>query len=295
MVNPCYSLSYSEGRTHDPPQPRRRRHPRSWPPWPSSRSWAGRPVNAYHEVYSDDGAGLPPGPALLGRATRGEVILRPRFQAALSRLNPNLPQEAYTAAFDELARDRSAMTLVDANRDIYDLLKEGLPVTFRDPDGESSCSERLRHRLGRARPTTTFSCVQQFWVTGDVYTRRADLVGFVNGLPLFFGELKAHHRSVEDAYRKNLSDYKDTIPHLFWYNAFILLSNGSDARIGTLTSDWEHFGQWKKINREGEEGVISLETAIRGTCPPARFLDLAEMRHSNTVVAHPPKKKKKKK
>jgi type I restriction enzyme R subunit len=234
-----------------------------------------RTVNAYHEVYADAPGGQR-GPVYLGRATRGEVILRPRLEDALTRLNPALPPEAYRAAIEELTRDRSAMTLAHANREVYELLKEGVGITFQDNEGREQF-ERLEVIDWQDPANNDYLLVQQFWVTGDVHTRRADLVGFVNGLPLFFGELKAHHRRVEDAYRRNLSDYKDTVPHLFWYNAFVLLSNGSDARIGTITAGWEHFSQWKKVNSEGEEApAISLETAIRGTCPPARFLDIIE-------------------
>jgi len=109
-----------------------------------------------------------------------------------------------------------------------------------------------------------------------MYTRRADLVGFVNGLPLVFVELKAAHKSIESAFRDNLRDYKTTIPQLFWYNALIILSNGSQSRIGSLTAEWEHFAEWKRINSEGEQGIVSLETMIRGTCDPARLLDLVE-------------------
>jgi len=231
-------------------------------------------VNAYDEVYGetpDTGTGGPN----LGRATRSEVILRPRLEAALARLNPTLPPEAIQQAIAELTRDRSAMTLVHANREIYALLKEGIPVTFRDTDGEERF-ERVRVVDWNDPANNDFLLAQQFWVTGEVYTRRADLVGFVNGLPLLFGELKAHHRRLKEAYRHNLSDYKDTVPHLLWCNAFIILSNGSDARLGTVTSEWEHFSRWKKIDSEGEEGVISLETLGRGTCAPARFLDIVE-------------------
>jgi len=231
-------------------------------------------ANAYHETYTEAPDVSGGGPSL-GRATRSQVILRPRLEAALAQLNPDLPPEAFQAAIEELARDRSAMTLIHANREIYDLLKDGVPVTYRDADGEERF-ERVQVVDWNDPDNNDFLMVQQFWVTGEVYTRRADLVGFVNGLPLLFGELKAHHRRVEDAYRRNLSDYKDTIPHILWYNAFILLSNGSDSRIGTVTSGWEHFSTWKKINNEGEEGVVSLETLVRGTCDPARFLDIAE-------------------
>ena len=231
-------------------------------------------VNGYHEVTSETPDAGTDGP-YLGRATRGQVVLRPRLEAALTRLNPALPPEALHQAVAELTRDRGAMTLVHASREIYALLKDGVPVTFRSLDGEERV-ERVAVIDWNDHADNDFLMVQQFWVTGDIYTRRADLVGFVNGLPLLFGELKAHHKRVEDAYRKNLSDYKDTIPHLFWYNGFIALSNGSDSRIGTITSEWEHFSAWKKINSEGEHGIISLETLVRGTCEPARFLDIVE-------------------
>src|SRR5205085_5151824 len=104
----------------------------------------------------------------------------------------------------------------------------------------------------------------------------ADLVGFVNGLPLVLVELKATQRRLEDAYQHNLRDYKDTIPRLFWYNAVIILSNGSQSRLGSLTSEWDHFSEWKRIAGEGEPAVVSLETLLRGTCDPARLLDLVE-------------------
>jgi type I restriction enzyme R subunit len=81
---------------------------------------------------------------------------------------------------------------------------------------------------------------------------------------------------LENAYRDNLADYKNTIPQLFWFNAFVILSNGSESRIGTITSDWEHFSEWKKIGSEGKEGVVSLDTIIRGTCEKSRFMDIFE-------------------
>ena len=109
-----------------------------------------------------------------------------------------------------------------------------------------------------------------------MYTRRPDLVGFVNGIPLVLVELKASHVPAKQGYDKNLTDYKDTIPQLFWYNALVIISNGSESKVGTVSASWEHFADWKKINSEGEVGVISLETMIRGTCQPTRLLDLVE-------------------
>lgn len=121
-----------------------------------------------------------------------------------------------------------------------------------------------------------FYLASQYWVAGDMYKRRADLIGFVNGLPMIFVELKASHKNLKNAFQDNLKDYKNTIPQLFWYNAFIILSNGIDSKIGTITSQWEHFNDWKKINNEGEKGIVSMETIIKGTCDKEIFLDLLE-------------------
>jgi type I restriction enzyme R subunit len=121
-----------------------------------------------------------------------------------------------------------------------------------------------------------FFLARQFWISGDYGRKRADLVGFVNGIPPLFMELKASHRALVNAYNLNLSDYRTTIPQVFWYNCFIVLSNGSQSKIGSISAGWEHFAEWKKINSEGEEGLVSLDTMIRGVCEPRRLLDLVE-------------------
>jgi type I restriction enzyme R subunit len=229
-------------------------------------------VNAYHERYAEGGPGQGP---YLGRATRQQVVLRPRLRAALERLNPDLPPIALEQAIEQLTRDRSVLSLARANQEVYQLLKKGVRVTYRDAQGEEQLAKVRVIDWDRPQ-NNDFLIAQQFWVTGEVYTKRADLVGFVNGLPLLFGELKAHYRRVKAAYGQNFGEYKATIPQLFWYTGFVILSNGSDARIGTITADWDYFSQWKKINDEGEEGVISLETLLRGTCQRERFLDLVE-------------------
>jgi type I restriction enzyme R subunit len=215
------------------------------------------------------------GKSPLGRENMGEVVLVSRLRPALQRLNPQLTGEAIDLAIEELTRDRSLLTLAAANRQIYDLLKDGMKVTFRGEDGEQT-HERVRLLDWNEPFNNDFFLASQFWVTGEMYTRRTDLIGFVNGLPLVLVELKASHKQLKTAYTHNLTDYKDTIPHLFWYNAFIILSNGGESKIGTVTAAWEHFADWKKINSEGEEGIVSLATMIRGTCEPARLLDIVE-------------------
>jgi len=211
----------------------------------------------------------------LGRESRSDVVLVPRLRAALVTLNPGLPREAIEGAIEELTRDRSTLAAAHANREVYRLLKDGVKVSFRNDEDEETL-ETVQVIDWRNPEANDFFLTSQLWILGEMYTRRADLVGFVNGLPLVFIELKAVHKSLEDAYRKNLRDYKATIPQLFWYNALIILSNGSTSRIGSMTASWEHFSDWKKINSEGETGIISLETIIRGTCDKSRLLDLVE-------------------
>lgn len=226
-------------------------------------------ANCYHEFDA--------GKSTLGRENKGEVILVSRIRQALERLNPELPGEAITLAIEELVRDRSLMTIVAANRDVYRLMKDGIKVTFKGGEsGDEQVVERVRVIDWNNPANNDFFLASQFWIAGEMYTRRADLVGFVNGLPLVFFELKAIHRNLKTAYDRNLKDYHDTIPHIFWYSAFIILSNGSKSRIGTVTAEWEHFSEWKKINSEGETGIVSLETMIRSTCTPEKILDIIE-------------------
>ena len=145
-------------------------------------------------------------------------------------------------------------------------------MSVRQSDG-TTLPERLAVIDWEHPENNDFLLVSQFWVHSDLYHKRADLVGFVNGIPLVFIELKASHRNLKHAYDDNLRDYRDTIPHLFIPNGFLVLSNGAETKVGTITSGWEFFSEWKKINSEGEEGSVSLETVIRGMCyegSPAR-------------------------
>jgi len=225
--------------------------------------------NAYNEFAEAGGS-----PLL--RETRGEVILVARLRQAIERLNPGLSREAVAGAIEELLRDRSVMNPVAANREVHKLLRDGVRVEFLDPKTGENTSEYVCIIDWDRTENNDFLLVNQFWATGEMHTRRADMVGFVNGLPLLFVELKAIHKKLKSAFDDNVRDYKDTIPHIFWYNAAIILSNGSESVIGSVSAAWEHFAEWKKINDEGEEGVISLETMIRGTCERSRFLDIVE-------------------
>jgi type I restriction enzyme R subunit len=212
----------------------------------------------------------------LGRETKGEVVLASRLGAVLERLNPALPPEAITSAMDELTRDRSAMLLEAANREVYLLLKEGIKVSVPDREHGGQKMERVRVVDWEHPENNDFLLVSQFSVTGQLYTCRPDLVGFVNGLPMVVIELKKPGVPARTAFDENLRHYKEQIPSLFWYNALLIASNGTESRVGSLTADWERFFEWKRIARENEPRRVSLEVMLRGTCDRSRFLDLVE-------------------
>ncbi|CAM5796576.1 type I restriction endonuclease subunit R [Rhizobacter fulvus] len=211
-----------------------------------------------------------------GRESASHVILARRLRAALVALNPGLPADAYAQAVEQLSQDRSKQIAVNANRDFYRLLKDGVKVKVPDEHGGHS-TETLRVMDWATPANNEFFLASQMWVAGDMYRRRCDLLAFVNGLPLVFIELKKPAVPLKSAFDDNLRDYRgQSVPQLFHPNAFILLSNGSDTKVGTLTSGWEHFFDWKRVADEDEAGKVSLERALRGLLEPARLLDYIE-------------------
>jgi len=225
-------------------------------------------VSAMEETF---GAG-----STLGRETKGEVVLVERLRAALCKFNPALPAEAISNAVDELTRDRSAMSLEAANREVYRLLKEGITVSVPEREHGGQKTERLRVVDWETPAHNDFLLVSQFSVTGALYTCRPDLVGFVNGLPWVVIELKKPGVPARAAFDENLTHYKQQIPALFWSNALLIASNGTDSRVGSLTADWGRWVEWKRVEREDEPRRVSLEVMLRGTCAPTRLLDLVE-------------------
>jgi type I restriction enzyme R subunit len=216
------------------------------------------------------------GVSKLGRDGKREVFLTGRLRSALLRLNPDLPMEAIDGAVEEISRDRSALSLVEANREIDKLLKGGVRIAFPDRERGGQRTEMVRVVDWLVPENNDFLLASQLWVAGELYLKRPDLVGFVNGLPLVLIELKKPGVNVREGFDKNLCDYKETIPQLFHFNALLLVSNGVQSKIGSLTAEWEHFGDWKKAVSEDEVSATSLETLLRGTCEKGRLLDLVE-------------------
>ena len=187
------------------------------------------------------------GPAsLLGRAHRGETVLVRELRRALKKLNPKAPAAAVEAAIQILVADDAGKNLVQINEDKHQLLLNGVEVEVRDQAGQ--LGKHVLRVIDFKTPTENdFLMVRELWVEG-LQPRRADLVGFVNGLPLLFVELKRYDKDVKLGFDKNLADYKRDIRHLFFFNAFVVLSNGHDALFGSITSPWEHFYRWRRLN-----------------------------------------------
>ena len=218
------------------------------------------------EVLGPDGT--------LGRNSYHEVLLLRHLRKALKTLNPWLTDKQMQEAVERMTEYMSSQTLMQINEQKYQYIKDGVPVTRVKPSGET---EEVKAKvIDFASPNKNeFLCVRELWVHGALYRRRADIVGFVNGLPLLFMELKNHDVEVRSAFDDNYRDYLDTIPQLFRFNALIMFSNGLEARVGTIDSKWEFFHEWKRLN-EMETGNIELPTMLKGICKKEYFLDLLE-------------------
>ena len=210
----------------------------------------------------------------LGRRDDREVVLTRYLYLKLMELNRGLPDEAYQEAVRQITATTAAQTLLATNREKYELVKDGVQVTFHNQKGERE-RQRLKVFDFTEPLNNHFLCVRELWVRGDLYRRRADIVGFVNGLPLLFMELKNVTKDIRAAYEKNLKDYKDTVPHLFHHNALVVLANGVEAKLGTVASRFEYFHEWKRL-AEDEPGVVDMETLLKGVCEKRNFMDLVE-------------------
>jgi len=234
----------------------------------------------WDSVFAYDTEGFGPA-SLLGRTSDREVVLRRDVEAALRRLNPGLPDDAYHDALAQVTADDITKTLLQVNEEKYRLLRDGVPVKYRDEAGKMA--ERRLKLIDFDDPCNSkknrFLVVREMWVQGGTYRRRPDVLGFVNGLPLVFIELKRYDQHIDKAFKQNYSDYKDTIPHLFHWNALILLSNGVDAKYGSLTSIVEHFSRWKRRKEEDlepEKTQPLLPLLLCGMLNKEAFLDLTE-------------------
>jgi type I restriction enzyme R subunit len=215
----------------------------------------------------------------LGRASEREVVLVRDLRDAIGRLNRDLPESAREQAIDKLTRVDFARSLLQHNREFYGFIRDGVPVEWRDERGDI---QRARARVidFRNASNNRFLVVRELKLQGTRvphYNRRADLVCFVNGLPLIFIELKAVYRNIRAGFDDNLMDYmsEHSIVHAFHHNALLIVSNGDKARYGSITSKWEHFTEWKR-NEEKEKGRVDAEVLLNGMLAKEKLLDLVE-------------------
>jgi type I restriction enzyme R subunit len=224
-------------------------------------------VYAYNqETFGPDG--------LLGRKSDREVVLTRYLKQALKKFNPHLPETAYDEAVRQVVDYSQSQSMLSSNFDKYKLFKDSVLVSFQGEHGEIK-KERLKIFDFNEATNNHFLAVRELWVQGDLYRRRIDIVGFVNGIPLLFVECKNIHKDLKNAYERNFADYKDTIPHFFHHNAIVMLGNGEKAKVGTITSGYEHFHEWKRLS-ESDAGVVDMETLLKGVCDKNKFIDIFE-------------------
>lgn len=209
-----------------------------------------------------------------GRESYKDILLYRYFKEALKKYNPWINENQIIEAKEILEKRLSTASLLQVNEEKYFLIRDGIPVTVKKPNGQSETKRAAV--IDFQNPNNNyFLAIKELKIHGDLYRRRTDIVGFVNGIPLLFVELKKNTVDVQNAYDDNYTDYQDTIPHLFYYNAFLMLSNGTEAKVGTLGSKFEFFHEWKRLAEE-DRGSVALETMLRGICKKENFLDLFE-------------------
>ncbi len=210
----------------------------------------------------------------LGRITEKEVVLKRYLKQAIQKLNPDHPETVYATAVKQIIEISYARPLIQQNKEKYKLFTGGVLVSYKDENGNTQ-KPRLKIFDFDKPKNNHFLIVRELWIHGQTYRRRADIIGFVNGIPLLFMELKTVHKNVRNAYDGNLKDYMDTIPQLFIFNAMIMLSNGDAAKVGTILCKYEHFMDWKRLKEE-DEGTLDFEVMLTGMCNKNKFMDLFE-------------------
>ena len=233
--------------------------------WESVYAWN-------RETFGPDGT--------LGRANAKEAVLTRDLRAALERLNPELPASVIQDAVRKLTVYDVSRSMVQHNRDFSRMIRAGVPVQYQDTQGRLRSARARVIDFDNAPGSNRFLAVRELKLTGirtPNYNRRADLVCFVNGLPLVFIELKAVYRNIREGFENNLSDYMDenVIAHAFHHNAFLIVSNGDRARYGSITSEWEHFAEWKRLD-EADKGSLEAQVLLNGMLAHDRLLDLIE-------------------
>jgi type I restriction enzyme R subunit len=242
---------------------------------------------------------------LVGRDNLKDVVLKDRLRLKLSELNKQLPAESIEHAVYELCRSRATLTPVMANKEVYELIKNGVPITFKNEIGreENDYIKVINFDQPNQNDFVVVSQLSIEYLQTEGITRRPDVLLYVNGLPLVMIELKNATEKVKSGFDINLRRYKRDIPQLFWYNCFVCISNGIQTRAGAFNAPWEHFFSWVKLidtavtheqlNRleveaesESTGNHLSLKLFGKGLCAKENILDYFEnfvLYHNNKV------------
>lgn len=185
-----------------------------------------------------------------GRSSKRECVLPSVLEESLKKINPTIDEQYIKTIVKDLRRDFTGTDIVATNYKLYNQLRNGIKITVRNNGKEDFDFVKL---IDFDKPTNNkFTAVSQMWIQGKAYYRRPDILVFVNGLPLVFIELKNSIVKTQEAYNKNLQDYKKDIPNLFAFNQICVLSNGLETRLGAFNTTYNHFFEWLKVESEKE-------------------------------------------
>lgn len=221
-----------------------------------------------------------------GRISKKQCVLPIVLEKALQRINPNVELSYIQRITKELSRDFTGTDMVQTNYKLYQQIRNGIKIDIKKngkPDFE------FVKLVDFDNPdNNTFTAVSQMWIQGKVYYRRPDVLVFINGLPMVFIELKNSIVKVEEAYTKNLTDYRTDIPNLFAFNQICVLSNGLKTKLGAFNATYEYFFEWLKVSSEKEElhrdqllqantvGESSVRLFVDGLLNKERLIDYIE-------------------
>ena len=197
------------------------------------------------------------------RTSKKQCVLPEQIKTALYKLNPDIPSENIDSVIRELCRDFTGTDMVKTNYDNYNLIRNGKKVDFKK-DGKPTFD--FVKLIDFENPENNiFTAVSQMWIQGQYYWRRPDVIIFVNGLPVVFVELKNAIIKIEEAFNKNLTDYKKDIPNLFAFNQICVLSNGLETRLGAWNADYEYFFEWLKVDNENVLHIFTCSSGVSET------------------------------
>src|SRR3984957_9478824 len=223
-----------------------------------------------------NGPTIAPGEMFAERIGYSDIFLLQRLRDALTRINASVPGEALDEAIRKITHPETA-SLIENNRRFHQMLVDGIEVEYRRQDG-SIAGDRVFVIDDTELGNNDWLAVNQFTIIEDGRNRRADIIVFINGLPLAVIELKNpgdENTTVKGAFNQ-LQTYKRDIPSLFTYNELLVVSDGLKARAGTLTADWERFMPWRTVGGDAVApiGSLELDVLIKGIFEKNRFVDL---------------------